>query len=262
MKRVHTTLAIATAAAVLIGWRLWSLDPPAGGQRPASGSPVAQHATPAPVPTPTPPNQPHIDVQPVAERGGQTAAAANLLEQRGCWVSEQRFDAETGDYRDVYTCPSGQPAPHVYESWSDDTLASLAYGDHKAAEVLGLRHVVSENVDREALGLSLLYRSVALSGDPAVFHRAIGRRYAYLAVNGEPQRHNLRQLLVFSLIGSRLGGSGFDPAPIEQRLQEIATPAREIAQLHDVADRLLQSMAGLQREVTGNDSIAEVIADA
>lgn len=260
MNRVHTMLAIATVAAVLIGWRLWSLDPSAGGQRAAGGSTVAQHATPAP--PPTPPTQPHIDAQPVAESGGPTGTAANLLEKRGCWVSEQRFDAETGDYRDVYTCPSGQPLPHVYESWSDDTLASLAYGDHKAAEVLGLRHVVSENADQEALGLSLLYRSVALSGDPAVFHKAIGRRYAYLTVNGEPQLHNLRQLLVFSLIGSRLGGSGFDPAPVEQRLQEVAVPAQEIAKLHDVADRILQTMASLQSEVTGNDSIAEVIADA
>ncbi|MGE0626023.1 MAG: hypothetical protein AB7I04_18915 [Pseudomonadales bacterium] len=265
MNRSLTVLAIAVATAVLVGWQLLpgtqtaEVAPPEASANETTG--IAKiESTPEPIPQPDPSADP-THLAEVRDSSPKNATAM-LLERNGCRISDQRFDPETGDYHDVYTCPSRQPEPHAYESWSNETLASLAYGDHKAAEILGLRHVVSNDPEEEALGLSLLYRSVALSGDPEVFHRAIGLRYAYLSVNGEPQIHNLKQLLLFSLIGSKLGGEGFDPKPIERKLRDSAIQPQEVSHLYDVAGQLLNAMAGLQTEMTGNTSIAEVLSDA
>lgn len=265
MNRTHTLLAIAFIAAVIVGWQLRPGSPSRVEPAPAfgTGTGAASAATPLPdTPQPTPPTIPSIERTPVAGADDARSAAAQLLERNGCQVTEQRFDPGTAELRDVYTCPSRAPEAHPYESWSDDTLANLAYGDPKAAEILGLRHVISDDPGEEAMGLALLYRSAALSGDPDVFHKAIGRRYAYLSVNGEPQLHNLRQLLIFSLIGHRLQGKAFDPTPIENRLREAEVPGQDITQLHAVAGRILRSMGDLQREITGNTTIEEAIADA
>jgi len=262
VNRTHTLLAIVLIAAAAIGWQLRPTAPPDVGPTPAASS-SEPTATLAPdLPQPTLPTIPSIDPAPVATAEDAGSATARLLEKNGCQVSEQRFDPRTAEMRDVYTCPSRAPEAHPYESWSDDALASLAYGDPKAAEVLGLRHVTSRDPGEEAMGLALLYRSAALSGDPDVFHKAIGQRYAYLSVNGEPQLHNLRQLLIFSLIGRRLQGEDFDPAPIESKLREAQVPRQDITQLHSVAGQILRSMGDLQREITGNTSIREAIADA
>lgn len=261
MTRVHTLLAVICLAAAIVGWHVFEDRSPA----------VAKSDT-----TPS-----AADLQPRAPEAQQqtTRAARSVVDTRdpadpieshpslsdnsNCRVTRQYFDSRTGDLRDVYTCtPTEESDPHPYEDWSDETLANLAYGDAKAAEVLGLRKVVSEDPDREALGLTLLYRSVALSGDLDTFRKAIGRRYAYVSYNGKPLVHNLEQLLVFNLIGEVLGDNRFNPLPIESRLRDLDVSSQELDRIHRATSDILTSMAQLQTEMTGDTTISEALANA
>lgn len=262
MNRTHTILVITVLTAGVVGWQMWPQAPNDSAEPPE----VKTQATSASLPS-SADESAGSSADPTLPAAVLELPTAQQLEQFGCHVSDQLFDTETSQYRDVYTCPPAEPdlnpaEPHPYESWNNATLASLAYGDPKAAEVLGLRHVMSAKPEEEALGLSLLYRSAALSGDPEVFRKAIGQRYAYLSVNGKPQLHNLRQLLVFNLIGKKLGAKRFDPIPVETALRNANRSSEEIHELYQAADQILHSMAQVQSEITGNTTIAEVIADA
>lgn len=149
-----------------------------------------------------------------------------------------------------------------YELMDNDTLASMAYGDARAAEELGLRYIRSEDRQTEAKGLGLIVRAVALSGDPNAFRSAIGARYAYLSVNGEPQIDNMKHQLVFNLIGEALGDDRFNSAQVLAKLRGIGVPEPDIRDVTDTAHRLLERMADLQTDVTGNSSIREALENA
>ena len=128
-------------------------------------------------------------------------------------------------------------------------LAGLAYGDPVAAEVLGLRHIRSEDPNQEALGLMLLYRSVALSGDTEVLHRKRSAPATPLfPKTATPNVHNLKQLLVCSA-SSRiaLGDQVINAASIEARLAGADVPAGEVTELKSAAERILREMASIKR---------------
>ena len=113
--------------------------------------------------------------------------------------------------------------------------------------------------NREALGLMLLYRSVALSGDTAALHRAVGKRYALVSENGEPNVHNLKQLLVFAIVATRRGDGRMRPSGIEARLTSAEIPAAEIAEIKTTAENVLLEMSAIESELTGNTKIREAL---
>jgi hypothetical protein len=158
--------------------------------------------------------------------------------------------------------PLAPPPDHPYESWSDELLAQEAYGDAEAAEVLGLRLITSGDPVKEQLGLTLVYRSAALSGDPEVFQKAIGARYAYVSVNGEPQIDNLKQLLLFSHLSQVMGEQKIDATTIEHELRTSDIPDAELARIRQGSRKLLEQMADLQTEITGSTSIREGLENA
>jgi hypothetical protein len=196
----------------------------------------------------------------VAGADSEFEVGLTAREDRDCSVElYQRIDAQSDDH----SCESSYPPePDPYESWDEETLAGMAYGDAHAAEVLGLRHVASTDPRREALGLALLYRSVALSGDSDSFQKAIGLRYAYLEIDGEPQVHNLRQLLVFSVIGKILGDQRLNSTQLSRYLKQADVPQTEIEGIRAGARSILQGMADLQTEMTGDTTITEALENA
>lgn len=264
MKRAHTVLAIVALTAAVVAWQTRQPDTrlDTGGVAPPSAplpaeSPQVAAASPALAGSPgtTPPAY-RVETEEVL--------GLRVRKDRDCTV-ELRYipDADTGEIIEAHACVADDPQiPDPYEAWDDQTLAGMAYGDPHAAEVLGLRHIGSEDPREEALGLSLLYRSVALSGDLETFQRAIGRRYAYLEVNGVPEKHNLRQLLVFSHIGEVLGDERFDAAEVVRQLNQADVPPGEIDKLREAADLILEHMAALQTEMTGDATIREAIDNA
>ncbi len=253
MNRIHSTVAIACLCAAIVGWQVWNQNV----QKPETAStPSLGNTTEAPA-----------QLEP-ADPKDQTVSARTIdiprktAEDANCYVGQVVIHPETHKPVDAIACDPQATEPRPYETWSEPVLAGLAYGDPVAAEVLGLRHIQSEDPNQEALGLMLLYRSVALSGDTEALHRAIGNRYATVATNGEPNVHNLKQLLVFAIVATKLGDTSIRPASIEARLADAAVPPADVAELKSAAEKILQEMASIESEITGNTTIREALSNA
>ena len=275
MNRTYTLLAIAALCCAIVAWQIWQQEQrhtPAPVTAAETSAPAAQFLEEPSVGA-------HSPIPLPGEPGDQNAVPANgenpdsdtevvlglrVRKDRNCTLSVRQYaDPETAELRNVYSCTPNEPVePDPYESWSEEVLASMAYGDAHAAQVLGLRHISSDNAEQEALGLSLLYRSVALSGDPTTFRKAIGQRYAYLEINGEPQIHNMKQLLVFNIIGEAMGDNRFNTAQVLLELKRADVPAAELERLQTGAWGILEAMADLQVEMTGDTTIREALVNA
>ena len=255
MNRLHTTLAIAGLCAVVVGWQVWQVS--AGSPDQASGIhvPIADEQISADEITTSDPERTDSDQ-------GQLEFARRIENDPDCYPAQIVLHPETGEPVEAYACDPVESEPHPYEGWSEQVLAGLAYGDPVAAEVLGLRHIQSEDPNREALGLMLLYRSVALSGDTKTLHRAISQRYAVVSADGEPNVHNLKQLLVFAIVATRLGDAQIRFRSIETRLAKAEVAASEVTRLKSAAEKILEEMASIESEVTGNTTIKEALTNA
>ena len=265
MNRIHTSLAIICLCTAVVGWQVWQqkTSPESAA---ASGVNLPDPAAETPSPS-TRSDSAATDTDlrsAIPAQDTEQILGYSVLKDRNCDVEVHYItDQETGEVHEAMSCvPRDPAAPHPYESWSDETLAGLAYGDAKAAEVLGLRHIRSEDPAQETLGLSLLYRSVALSGEPSAFRRAIGIRYAHVSINGEPQIRNLKQLLVFNVMGDALGHAQFNPDVVENELRSLNVSDAEIQRLRTGSRDLLQQMGDLQAEITGSQSIREALENA
>ena len=269
MNRIHTTVAITIMCAGIVGWQVIN----------GTGKPVDSKVQPSLTSAPSTPlaetsesaqiTQPDHPISSSRLPSGLPSQETELVmgfrvrKDRNCDV-EIRYltDSETGEVSEVMHCePRNPELPHPYESWSNELLAQEAYADAKAAEVLALRHIASEQEGDELIGLNLLYRSVALSGDPEVFRKAIGARYAIVEENGKPKINHLKQLLVFSHIGETLGSSVFESDMIVRTLKKHEVPASDIASLKAMSAQILNKMAELQTEITGSTSIKEALTN-
>ena len=69
---------------------------------------------------------------------------------------------ETSEMSEAFICTPNSPLEEdPYATFSSNVLATMAYSDAHAAEVLGLRKLGSDNSLVQAEGLKLIYRSVA-----------------------------------------------------------------------------------------------------
>ncbi len=254
MKRIHTTLVIAGLSATIVGWQLWQpaaapanlSKTPQAGSDPSAALEAAQEASEL--------------------RRSATADSPDLARRiqtdPDCYVDQIVLHPESGEAVDAIACAPVAAESRPYETWSEQVLAGLAYGDPVAAEVLALRHIQSEDPNREALGLMLLYRSVALSGDTTALHRAISERYAVVSENGEPNVGNLKQLLVFAIIATRLGDGVVHAGSVESRLAKAEVDPEEVSKLKADAEEILREMASIEAEVTANSTIREALSNA
>lgn len=263
MNRIHTALAITGLCITAVGWQVWqqtdaefSLADSQDIDATSTGPTTPDSNTPIGL---TDPPATQLTIEPMT---GGAGLVQKVADNPRCHVSAQFPDPDTGELVDAYSCTSVRPDPHPYETWSEGVLAGMAYGDAKAAEVLGLRHITSEDPNREALGLMLLYRSVALSGSTESLHLAASRRYTYAYADGKPQIGNLKQLLLFGIIAQRLGDTGIDPRLVEARLKKESISPEAISRVRASAESILEQMAVIQTEITGKTSISEVLSNA
>ena len=255
MNRFHTTLAIAGLCAVIVGWQVWRVSTDSPDQASGIHVPIADEQTSAAESTTSGPEAP-------ARETTHFDFAKKIETDADCYVDQIVLHPETGEPVEAYACDPSASEPHPYENWSEQVLAGLAYGDPVAAEVLGLRHIQSEDPNREALGLMLLYRAVALTGDTTTLHRAISERYAVVSEDGTANVHNLKQLLVFGIVASRLGDGGINYRSIAARLAKAEVEASEVTRLKSAAEQILREMASIESEVTGNTKISEALTNA
>ena len=255
MNRIHTTVAMAGLCAVILGWQIW---------RSGSTSPdtpfayTLNYSTPADIPSASS----AIEDSAALVEPAPSDFTTHLKENPDCYVDQVVIHPDTREPVEAIACGPEFPESTPYETWSERVLAGLAYGDPIAAEVLGLRHIQSKDPNREALGLMLLYRSVALSGNTRALQRAISQRYATVATDGVPDIHNLKQLLVFSIVATKLGDPDIRSRGIEARLAKAEVPTDEVSRLKSAAERILREMASIQTEVTGNRTIEEALTNA
>jgi hypothetical protein len=262
VNRLHTTFAITGLCALIVGWQFWHQ----ASEGPQIDGPLVHAGARADQP-PTEPSMTaaHPEQHPApAQQQTENVLGFRVLKDRDCEVQLRYIpDAETGELHEAMSCEPLNPVPpHPYESWSNELLAQEAYADAEAAEVLGLRFIRSEDPDHEQTGLSLVYRAAALSGNPGVFGKAIGARYAYVSKNGKPQIDNLKQLLVFSHLGRALGGQAIATPTIERELRGHDVPEEELSRIRQGSRVLLEQMADLQTEITGSTSIREALENA
>lgn len=258
MNRTQNAVAICNAvvvcsiAAAIIGWQLWQhrLAVPSEAELAAGTLAPAQ-----------PDRQPDSDKQtPAHAAAPQPSDVAEP--ETNCWVAQVVAHPDTGEPLDVIACEPAHRDPSPYASWGEQALAGMAYGDARAAEALGLRHIQSEDPNQEALGLMLLYRAVALSGETTALHRAISQRYAVVSADGRPELHNLKQLLVFAIVARRLGDTHLDADRLAAKLAAARVPEPVISSLKDTAQQILEEMASIESEITGNRTIREALNNA
>jgi hypothetical protein len=268
VNRLHTTVAIAALCVGIVGWQVWT----ANEEVPDAHS-TAKAADPSTTSGPVPASASASASASAGPEEAPDAPAPNTLRVLDNDYFAKRLEADPNCHKEYVLHPeTGQPVhafrcdtdeeTHPYEQWNEPVLAGLAYGDPVAAEVLGLRHIQSEDPNREALGLMLLYRSVALSGETGAIQRAIGKRYAVVSENHEPNVHNLKQLLVFAIVSTKLGDTRMRPSGIEARLASAEISASEISRIKRSAEQILEEMATIQSELTGNTTIREALKDA
>ncbi len=258
MKHTWTMLATLALTAGFVAWKLHSAD--------REPSPPDAAGPPEPAAQPAPPEP----EEPVSGRVAPDTPPTTLVDPAGrvneasparCnWENIFFTNPLTGEPEEARHCvPAYPPEPDPYESFSSETLASMAYGDAHAAEVLGLRLLNTDDPAQEAISLSLLYRAAALSGSLEPLRKAIGKRYAYTRINDELQIANLKQLLVFGTIGQTLNDDRFHPEFVEALLIEAGTDPATIDSLRARAAKLLKGMADIETNVTGNTTIREAL---
>ncbi len=258
MNRIHTALAVAALCGAFVAWQLSDPSDSSLGSTTATST-NTNHPTEI-----TP--QAHAAVGAQGPDTQSSTSRRNIAEMQAnvakdcTWVTHYIPEFETGEIIESRSCePNNPEAVDPYTTWDNETLANMAYGDAHAAEVLGLRHIRSADPNEEAVGLNLIFRSVALSGDLNTFRKAIGVRYAYMSVDGEPQVDNMRRLMLFSVIGEALGDDRFNATFIASELTHAGVPENEIDGLRSAAMEALKAMASLQTEMTGDSWMQEAL---
>ena len=93
-------------------------------------------------------------------------------------------------------------------------------------------------------------------------HRAISERYAVVSENGAPNVRNLKQLLVFAIVATRLGDGVVNAGSVESRLAKADVDPEVVSKLKADAEEILREMASIEAEVTANSTIREALTNA
>jgi len=199
-----------------------------------------------------------------ADSAYEMVLGIQVRKDRNCTVEIRHIvDPETSDIRQAYACtPDSSPEIDPYTTYPEETLAGMAYGDAHAAEVLGLRKLVSTDPAQEAEGLKLLLRSVALSNDTRGIGLAVNTRYSHISSEDRVELNNVRQLLVLGHIANLIKPGSMSTHHYTRLLIENGVDVEEIEQLGQQSNSILSELAGIQTEITGNTNIREALEDA
>jgi hypothetical protein len=187
-----------------------------------------------------------------------------VRKDRNCTVEvEHRFNPETGNSRKIFSCiPNSPPETDPYTTYDSEVLAGMAYGDAHAAEVLGVRLLRSPDPEVEYIGLEYLLRAVALSNDTRGIALAMNNRYNSLQSNGTMNLDNIKRLVTLSHVSNTVSPGTMSGPAYQKILRDFGVSDEEIRTLIRNGDEILEHMARVQSEVTGNTHIREALNDA
>ena len=173
---------------------------------------------------------------------------------KDCTVVSRYLLREDGSTTELYTCEPVSPgAKRPYESYSNEALASLAYSDAKAAEILGMR---LRDADEEA-AMSLTFRASALSGGNADSILAFSNAYPHpSSINNVPVLKTIHKKFVMSAVAEMLGAPVNNLDYWEDRIRDVSSDSdREIARLQAQARKIVDEMRQIQLNVFGSSNI-------
>lgn len=171
-----------------------------------------------------------------------------------CDIVTHYLPGGDGTVTEAYSCePVASQTRHPYESYSTETLASLAYSDSKAAETLGMRFRERD----EPLAMSLMIRASALAGgDTEPLVRYFNAFPHPTSIDGVTVPATARTQFVLLSVMELLGKEPYDLSRWADRIREFSPdPERELAVLKGRAERIVEEMRQIQLEVTGETSL-------
>jgi hypothetical protein len=197
---------------------------------------------------------PPTPVAELAETVRPVPQSASQSEPDGCTIITHYLPSDDGTVAEVYSCePNGYQKKHPYESYSNEALASLAYSEAKAAEILSLRL----RIDDEETAMSLAIRASALSGGDTYPLLMFSQSYPHpSAINDVPIKKTYRVKYVLSAVALMLGDDSLAPMSWEASIREFSDdPDEELALLDERAWQIVDEMRQIQLDVTGEATI-------
>ena len=230
-------VAIAATVAGYLAWQASVTNDPL----PAAGAVSVHNAVPP------------VENGTIAET---TAAAvtANEPTDSDCTIVSRYLPKEDGTVIEVVSCERDVAREtHPYESYANAALESLAYSDAKAAEILGMRLIESD----EAESLSLIVRAAALSGGNTAPILAYSNAWPHpVRINGVLQPKTVRVKYVLYAVADLLQDDRLAPNQWESVIRDhSADPDRELAMLQARARAIVDEMRRIQLDVVGNSTI-------
>ena len=180
------------------------------------------------------------------------AAAKSIgWEEAGC--VERLVYLSSGESMMAWDCPSKE-VKHPYRAYPTASLEALAYGDAKAAEILGKR--LAETAPNASLEWML--RASALNkGDYEPILYLVNTTYAVEYVNGEFQSEIVGRKYVLAGVISRLGGPHSPLLSTRDLLLEHGFKISDLEGFDQVAKAITNKIAAITLEVTGEEILQE-----
>jgi len=154
---------------------------------------------------------------------------------------------EDGTVTQGYYCADVRPQ-HPYESYATATLETMAYGDAKAAEILGIRFSES-NPDKS---FEWMLRASALTkGDYHPILWMVNHNYSEMLDDSPDHYKVLIKRYVLTNVIEQLGGPS---SPLEDTANFLASrgmPPESLVKLDGVADHVTKKISDIAYEVTG-----------
>jgi len=148
---------------------------------------------------------------------------------------------------------------HPYTTYSDDVLIDLAYGDAKAAEILGTR-LIQRHSGEELTGVGVNYalRAAALSGDVNLISTAASYAYSNYADADGPKVDNIIHSYALQEVAGRLGKESYEDV-WGSRFRSLDLSAEHKERIEKRIINTMEGVAEIQTSVTGETDFAEVL---
>ena len=213
------------------------------------------------------PETPQLTNAPVAGAAGQASPARGesprdagrraAVDEAGapnCTLITRYLPKGDGTVAEALSCERVKPSEqHPYANYSSEALASLAYADPGAAEILSMRLRATET---EA-AMSYALRATALLGGDATPIVAYSNAYpGPTAIDGVPVRNTVHVKYVLAAVTSLLGDPRHSLPYFEAIIRAHSQdPEKEIALLDTRAHEIIGEMRRIQLDVTGSSTI-------
>ena len=215
----------------------------------------------APTPVATKPAAENLDTEVVPmpepaladDAETEVVMGIEVRKDRNCIVERHYVDLGDGNVTEAFRCVPTSPAAGEYAHYSNEELRVLAYGDARAAGVLGKRLADIDPRRAEAL----LLRAVALQPDnvaPVMW--LVAHSHSLRGESQEAQRARAYTYVLTRTVQAL--GSDADIAWVLRDLRRAGFTLEDVARLDSEVRKNLRRIRDIQLEVLGETTIDEV----